>query len=156
MAQNIALFVWVSRPAQNSNSGSANGMSLGAWPSLCSTNGRWGRVYETCLKTETSTLNRTIRRPVTPLVFSLLYLLIWFLFSTHLFHFFSDFFLSLFFHLFLIHHLFCLPSVLSFILSSMLFFFERCMAINSKVTGGLFIPLCPVRRSIGLSVKRVA
>lgn len=63
-------------------------------------------------------------------------------------------FLSLLFQLFLLHHLFCLPPVLPFILSLALFYFEHCMAINSQVTGGLFIPLCPVRRSIGLSVKR--
>ncbi len=72
--------------------------------------------------------------------------------------------LSLFLWLFFVSFL---PSIFnsSFILSALCtffyslpcsFFFERCMAINSKVTGGLFIPLCPVRRSIGLSVKRVA
>lgn len=115
------LFVWVSWPAQHSNSGSTNGMSLGACLSVCSTNGRWGSVYETCLKTKTSTLNSTIRRPFTPLVFSLLYLLIWLLFSTISFTFSLTLFLSLLLHLFLIHHLFCLPSVLSFILSPALF-----------------------------------
>lgn len=140
----------------NTASGWAIGMSLGPWLSVCSTNGRWGSVNETCLKTKTSTLNSTIRRPFTPLVFSLHYLVIWLLFITHFFHFFLWFFFVS-----------SLPSIFnsSFILSALCsffyslpcsFYFERCMAINSQVTGGLFIPFWLVRRSIGLSVKRVA